>query len=278
MDVEKRIFPIIQLIIFVIIVIFALVYSISIICIRRFHQLNNILTLNICLASIFCCLSWLPIYILVFMKRSNEISANVLIFLNLAQNIFTLEVPLSFVITSVHRYCSIAYHTKAFFRKRRWIIICIGSQWIFGFILAIPIFICTFAPCDRSIWLAVYVFVTTVVISSIMCLIINMFIYHYVRSSSRRVQPQDASGNIQQIKINHRDIYLLKHMVIMFCIFVGGWAPVFIIPIIEHYTPVDQVINSISTILCELASLIDIVDLFLYNHQLRKYFKDLLRC
>jgi len=106
-----------------------------------------------------------------------------------------------------------------------------------------------------------------------------MLIYDHVRSSSLRVQPQIMSSNTQLTKINRRDIYLLRHMVLMFCIFVAGWAPTFIIPILRYYTSIDTIIISSSVVWCELALLIDMIDLFLYNHEVRKYLKDIcLRC
>jgi hypothetical protein len=111
-------------------------------------------------------------------------------------------------------------------------------------------------------------------IPSIICLIINMLIYHHVRTSSHRVQPQTISIKIQQENISHRDIVLLRHMVLMFCVFVGGWAPTFILPIVNYYTPVNPIVSSCCTIWCEIAVLFDVMDLFWFNHELRKYFKE----
>jgi hypothetical protein len=112
-------------------------------------------------------------------------------------------------------------------------------------------------------------------IPSIMCFIINMLIYQHVRSSSRRIQPQTILNDIQQSKISRRDIFLIRHMILMFCIFVRGWAPVYIIPIISDYIPVKKTISEIFTVWCELALLLDMIDLFLYNHELRNYLKDI---
>lgn len=75
-------------------------------------------------------------------------------------------------------------------------------------------------------------------------------------------------------KISRRDIYLLRHMVLMFCVFVGGWAPTFSMPIITYYTPINNIIFSSISIWCQLALLINIIDLFLYNHEVRKYLKE----
>jgi hypothetical protein len=102
-----------------------------------------------------------------------------------------------------------------------------------------------------------------------------MLIYQHVRSSSRRIQPQTILNDIQQSKISRRDIFLIRHMILMFCIFVRGWAPVYIIPIISDYIPVKKTISEIFTVWCELALLLDMIDLFLYNHELRNYLEDI---
>ncbi|CAF0937562.1 unnamed protein product [Rotaria sordida] len=189
--------------------------------------------------------------------------------------IFTIQVPCSFVAVSIHRCCSIVYYTKSFFKTKQWIILCIGSQWLLGFILSIPDFIRIHMSNGDALWPKVYVLVNMMIIPSIIYFVTNILIYYHVRSSSRRIQPQTNIHNIQQIKISHRDIYLLRHMILMFCIFVAGWAPIYILPIINHFTYINLLAYGISTIWCELALLINILDLFLYNHKLRKYLKSI---
>jgi hypothetical protein len=112
-------------------------------------------------------------------------------------------------------------------------------------------------------------------ILSIMCFVINMVIYHHVRSSSRPILPQTISGNVHQTKFSHRNIALLRHIVLMFCISVQRWTLQFIIPIIEYEVPFNTIVVSSFTIWCESALLFDMIDLFLYNHKLRKYLKDI---
>lgn len=104
---------------------------------------------------------------------------------------------------------------------------------------------------------------------------INLLIYRHVRSSTRRIQPQAGPANVQQKKLNQRDMVLLRHMGLMFFVFIGGWAPVFLISVISDYVFVHSIIDSSFTVWCELALLFDIIDLYLYNHELRKYLKDL---
>jgi hypothetical protein len=142
MDIEVRIFSALETILFILIILIALIYSIPIICIRRFHQPNNILTLNICLAVILCCLSWLPTTVVFILNTSNEVIKDIAIPFYIAEMLLTIQVPFSFVVASMHRYYFVIYHRNMFFKRKRWIILCIGSQWILGFILTIPNLIC----------------------------------------------------------------------------------------------------------------------------------------
>lgn len=125
----------------------------------------------------------------------------------------------------------------------------------------------------------------TVIIPSILCLIINTLIFIHVHVSSRRVhsQPpavvQSNTGSTQHHTVSRRDIHLLRHMIIMFCIFIGGWTPNCLIPILYYHVYVSMLVYLPLAILCELALLCDIIDLFLYNHEVRNYLKTMfLRC
>ena len=108
-----------------------------------------------------------------------------------------------------------------------------------------------------------------VIIPGLICLILNIIIFNYVRSSTNRVQPSSMTVTNTQ-HINRRDKHILRHIIIMWSIFVGGWSPVYI------YSSVS---SSLSTsvyfsfmILAEVSVLLDIINLFIYNHELRKYF------
>jgi hypothetical protein len=144
MDIQVRIFAFLETIGFISIILFAFIYSIPIICISRFHQPNNLFTLNVCVTTILTCLSLLPVYAVFIFDDPYEVLEEISSFFYIAQTIFIIQIPLSFVVASIHRYCSIVYHTKIFFRRKRWIILCIGSQWLLGFVLSIPNLICTY--------------------------------------------------------------------------------------------------------------------------------------
>jgi hypothetical protein len=111
-----------------------------------------------------------------------------------------------------------------------------------------------------------------VIISSILCLMINVFIFINVHSSSRRIQPQ-SPYDVQYCTLSRRDIHLLRHIIFMFCIFVGGWTPNCLSAIIAYHAYINMLAYFSFSILCELALLCDIIDLFLYNHEFRNYLK-----
>ena len=124
-------------------------------------------------------------------------------------------------------------------------------------------------------WSSIYIIVYLVAIPSILFLILNILIFIYVRSSSRRVQSQIHSGENPQPKINRRDIVLLRHMILMFCIFIGGWAPVYISILLSFYITIQLRVFYILSTWCELTILIAMIDLYSYNHELRNFLEDI---
>lgn len=135
------IFDIIRIVLFGLIALVAAVYSIPIIFIRRFHHRNNILTLNICLVTIYCCLYWFLFYIMLELNTDGTIQflLNSCVFASLVPTILTLEIPLSFVTISINRYFYIVYYHKNFFKTKSWLLICIVSQWVLGTLFMLPI-------------------------------------------------------------------------------------------------------------------------------------------
>lgn len=78
----------IQLLVIILTIVLALIYSLLIIFIGRFRHSMNIFTSN---------LYWLIHYILL--------------------NQCALQVPLAFLAVSIHRLCAIVYHMKPFFQR-----------------------------------------------------------------------------------------------------------------------------------------------------------------
>jgi hypothetical protein len=110
-------------------------------------------------------------------------------------------------------------------------------------------------------------------------LIVNLSIFKHAHSASRRIQAQrdansmNVTGN-QQPRINRRDIYLLGHIIFMFAIFIIGWGPIFLLIAIDYAGNVTPLVYTLLQILVVISVFCCMLDLFLYNHELRRYIKD----
>lgn len=137
----EQILSILRITLFGLIILVATVYSIPILFIRRFHHRNNILTLNICLAIIFCCLYWFIFYIMldINMYGTYGFMIRACVFVYIVPAVLTLEIPFSLVTVSINRFFSIAYYNKHLFKTKKWIVICILGQWMLGVIFILPI-------------------------------------------------------------------------------------------------------------------------------------------
>ncbi|CAF3676670.1 unnamed protein product [Adineta steineri] len=190
-----------------------------------------------------------------------------------------LEVQLSSAIVeaSFNRLCSIVHHTKPFLRTKKWTTICIIRQWSNGIILTIPIILFNESNCGEQLWKGIYKFVMVIIIPSIICLMNNIMIFKYARSSTNRVQTslEGAKNNAHQRQhLSRRDLHLLRHMIVMFCIFVVGLSPIYLYSSIVVQFAFSSVIVSMFIILSLLSVLVVISNLFLYNHELRRYYRE----
>jgi hypothetical protein len=77
-----------------------------------------------------------------------------------------------------------------------------------------------------------------------------------------------------QPRINRRDISLLKHTIYIFGIFIIGWAPIYLLIAIDYNGTVIPLVYTILELLAVISSLSCMLDLFLYNHELRRYIKE----
>jgi KISS1 receptor len=120
------------------ILLFAFIYSCLILFIRRFRHRNNIFILNICLSIIA-----FSIYFVIYFTMSTFVPQllwvpNLCSVLYYVYCIVNITIAFSFISFTVHRFCSIVYHIKPFFKTQRWVLICIASQRIIELILALP--------------------------------------------------------------------------------------------------------------------------------------------
>ncbi|CAF0772539.1 unnamed protein product [Adineta ricciae] len=174
-----------------------------------------------------------------------------------AFNIASVAIPFAFIAFTIQRFCLLLYHTKHFFKTKRWIVLCIAGHWLAEFIISLPFVFRTTRKCTNVFWMTVYTLVTAVLLPSLVNFILNSMIFGHVRSSTRRVQPQNPSAwasrittqqeNRQQApKISRREISLLRQMIFMFAMFIGGWSPVFIVDIFLQLRLIELIAPPIS--------------------------------
>jgi hypothetical protein len=74
--------------------------------------------------------------------------------------------------------------------------------------------------------------------------------------------------------LNCRDVCLLKHMLFLHIVFVIGWTPISLLSIIELYIKIPVLLYLFLRLLPPISLVINILDLFIYNRELRQYFKE----
>ncbi len=101
--------------------------------------------------------------------------------------------------------------------------------------------------------------------------ITNGIIFNYALRSTRRVQPVNGEG-VPASALGSRDAHILKHMIFIFVVFFCGLVPTYIIAVIDwNGTTVSYIVLHGLQVLPVVSLFIDVIDLFLYNHELRRY-------
>jgi hypothetical protein len=133
-----RIFALLKITVFGICIFLALIYSLLILLIRRFHHRLNMFTVNICVAVICGCTYWMGYFIMYEYDIQNLFTEETCTFLFYIRTISTSQIPYSFAILTINRFCSIIYPGKALFKTKIFVVICVASQWIVACILSLP--------------------------------------------------------------------------------------------------------------------------------------------
>jgi hypothetical protein len=106
-------------------------------------------------------------------------------------------------------------------------------------------------------------------------------IFFSVHASTRRVHALRTNSSLpENVKPqNTRDMYLLKHMIFIFVVYLIGWTPIYIIPVLKLSEGITTWLDQFLQILPAISSMVIIMDLFFYNHEVRQYLKErLLKC
>ena len=113
-----------------------------------------------------------------------------------------------------------------------------------------------------------YAFLIVAIIPGILFFLLNAMIFSHVRSSTQRVAPSTNVGHVSSTKT--RDMRLIKSMSIIFSLFVIGWGPVYIlVTFYEQFVLPFEVLKY----LAESILFSDIVNLYVYNTDIRLYLK-----
>ncbi|CAF1412189.1 unnamed protein product [Adineta ricciae] len=264
----------------------SLIYLLTIIFIERFHTANNILTANFCSICFICVIYWA-------LYRASSVFHFYPYYGNTAFCTFVLSAGqylnclliYSLTLIAISRYLTIRFPTKRLFKRKYWIYSTIILQWIFSSSVSIPIILDSLQGCKNGLplfsWNFLYYLLIIVIIPVIIYIIFNGLILAAVRSSSRRVREittiivTTTNTDHQQ---NRRDIKLLKHIFFLFFVFIFGWGPAYIATVIANFYMPLWVYYLLQT-LPVFTIIIQILDLFIYNHEVRQYWKErMFRC
>ncbi|UJR38845.1 hypothetical protein I4U23_031510 [Adineta vaga] len=272
---------IIQAIIFILIIPFPLLYLLTIIFIKRFHTANNILTANFCLICLMCVIYWAIVKTSSIFDISILYGTPILWTLTVsAGNIISCLVVHSLVVITISRCFTICFPMKRFYKNKTWAYSSISVQWMFTLLISIPILLHNSKLSVGDIgfysWIWPYTLSVIVTIPVIVNIIFNGIIAVFVRSSSRRVHEVNVvitSATNKNHQQHRRDIKLLKHIIFLFIVFILGWGPIYIVLTLRDIILPDFLYNVLQ-ILPTFTITIQIIDLFIYNHEVRQYWKE----
>ncbi|CAF1238601.1 unnamed protein product [Adineta ricciae] len=297
-----QIITVVNVIILLIGILLTLVYVLSIILLRRFHTAINILTGNFGLSSIICGSYWMIYNPLTTFHgnilQGSTVSYVVISYLTLMVNCLPVY---ALVNIAVNRYFTVIYPNRAFFKKQMWILTSILTQWIVAIILPMPHLILSYqVTIDinqddnhqlmfRSYlsvlfqtfvnglrlpsWILFYNLSVVLIFPSIIIVFFDSLIFYSVRSSTLRVHALPSSA-ATVANVNHgrnRDVNLVKHMLFIFVMFIIGWGPIYIYSAVVNMEGIDARVIILLQILPVLDLSINIIDLFIYNRDLRRY-------
>lgn len=139
MSLILQVFICMKIICFCIIVLLSLMYLFLAGVVFRCHYRSDILTFNLCISFTFCsiywllfCIDWDYFNLQIFNSQPYNLSTYFKVMLS-------CQLAFAFVTIPINRYFSIRYPTKIFFKTNRWLVLCISSQWIVGFLVPLPL-------------------------------------------------------------------------------------------------------------------------------------------
>ena len=130
-----------QISIFSLNVCLALIYILLIVSIRRLRHIHNVFRLNVCLALTGCNLFFIVFFTMNQFYVADLYVEKYCLLLFYAYMAGPLQVPLAFISFSFHRLFLIIYYTRPFFSRKSWVVFCLTTQWMVGFLIPVPFLI-----------------------------------------------------------------------------------------------------------------------------------------
>ncbi|UJR21651.1 hypothetical protein I4U23_024728 [Adineta vaga] len=270
----------IQIPVFTFIIIFTSIYTALVISPRTPRTTKfTWLTINVCLASAFFALNQL---IFIGFRLNN--TAETLVTCRskgFILNMITCHIMYSHCISSICRLLSICYPQKPLFKSRHWILSNICMSWIIAIVIALPYLFLDSFTCSGDKgrqFLKIYTLLLIILLPIITVALCNITIFRYIRQSTKRIHSfsENMTNNKQFSK---RDISICKIMLLTFCVFVIGWAPLFIQQVFFNQ---DFQYRSNITIFFQILSatslLADIILLIYSDQPIRRILFNLVRC
>ena len=131
--------------------------------------------------------------------------------------------------------------------------------------------------CQFQMWILVYNLMMIVIVPSVISLAFSVRLFTYAQSLARQIQPQFPTGSTMThtwkvFNVRRRDLKLLRRMTHMFCTFIGSWSPIYLTLIINHFIDISPFVIPVLIVLAEFAILVDIIKMYVANHELRHFF------
>ncbi|CAF0795070.1 unnamed protein product [Adineta ricciae] len=282
MDTAAFSVTLITIIVLLIVIISSFIYVIPIIFVRRFHTGANVLLVGLSVNGIICSILWvvwnsISIINPTLLVKSKEIC----IAMNYLSTLVNSLIIYCLVVITINQFFAVIYPKKKLFHTVKCAIFSITVQWIVSIIVSIPDVVISVPVCvngvDAPRWLYIYRFVTILVFPSILKIVLNASIFCFVRSSTRRVKPKENAKGLSNASPKWkktRDTQLLKHMIFLYVVFIFGWGPIYLLPIAASFTTVSPLVLAIFQLLPVVSSFTIVLDLFYYNRDLIRYFKE----
>jgi hypothetical protein len=96
-------------------------------------------------------------------------------------------------------------------------------------------------------------------------IVVNGILFMFIRKSTSRLQVTGGKTGL-----SGRDARLLKHMIFIIAVYLGSWAPIYIVALADVARNFPPIVYGTLSILPNFGLLIGTIDLFLFNNQVKQ--------